>query len=348
MFRPVALVALLLLAPIHTQNHLAAQASTAHVTGRVVDVATGEPIAGARVILGMALAPGQKPSAPPALPSRPVTGETNADGVFVMNDVPQGRWRVQVQKTGFYLAGTAPVIDVASASVTAPEIRLDRGGAVTGRVVDAQGHPISELSVVALQRMPGPNATGGPGANSTSGQTNDLGEFRLSGLPPGDYHVLARPRPVSLMNTASAPSATTFVQTYYPGVADVRVANTVTVTRGGTTQAIDFQMLVEAAFQVSGVAVDASGRPAAGASVRLFPSSRPPLAASFSATARPDGTFQIVNVPAGTYRVQAAMPVVTRTATGVSTSLSFGVAGPGGPEVVVNGGDVAGVRVTLP
>jgi hypothetical protein len=343
-----ASIALLVLAAASPQSIAAAQTSTTNVTGRVVDAATGEPIAGARVTLGFAPT-GPRAATPPVF-NRPLTTETSAEGVFVIRGASPGRWRVQVQKTGFSLLGgnaRAPFIDVGAANVTVPEIRLDRGGAVAGRVVDARGNPMGGLPVTARQHVRQPNGFIGPGGNSVTGETNDLGEFRLAGLPPGEYHVVVRPRPIPMIAAAATPSRTAFVQTFYPGVADLAGAVPVTVTRGLTTSGLDFQMLAEAAYQVSGLAVDASGRPAPGAIVQLVPAVGTPAASTLRATAEPDGSFRIVNVPQGTYRIQAAVPVVVRTATGSSTSVSFGAPGRGADvaEIVVTGANVSGIQV---
>ena len=269
MLRPGTLVLFLLLAAAPAEN--AAQTSTARVIGRVVDLATGEPISGARVtLLRIAPSAGPRPSTLPAMSARPIGGETNTDGVFLVVDIPPGRWRVQVEKTGFSRV-VAPIIEVAAGSVTVPDIRLDRGGVITGRVVGANGTPLSDVPVAALSQTRSASGALLSGQNSVTEQTNDLGEFRLSGVPPGDYIVVARPRPVSPLLGAPTPSATTYLQTVYPGVTDPALAALVRVTRGGTTAGIDFQMIVEAAYQVSGVVVDESGRPAPGAVVRLSP-----------------------------------------------------------------------------
>ena len=101
-----------------------------------------------------------------------------------------------------------------------------------------------------------------------------------------------------------------------------------------TTTAADLHLLVVPAYQVSGIAVDANGRPAAGATVLLQPTPRSARRPPGSAV-QSDGTFQIVNVPAGTYVILALMPVAT---TGVRTAL------PDPSEVVVKS-DVSSLKV---
>ena len=192
--------------------------ATARVVGRVVDAATGEPIAGARVSLAWAGA--QRP----ALPTRPSIANTNADGVFLIGNVPAGRWRMFFEKTGFYPAGGAariPVIDVGAARLAVPDIRLDRGGTISGRLTDPKGSSASDLTVTAVQSTRGPGGAFSRPIGRASAKTNDVGEFRLSGLPPGEYYVVAQLRPAPGIQRDASPSRTTLVPTYYPGVIDL-------------------------------------------------------------------------------------------------------------------------------
>ncbi|HEY1304932.1 MAG TPA: carboxypeptidase regulatory-like domain-containing protein [Vicinamibacterales bacterium] len=341
----VRLLALVLILPLAgcLERHVRRDASTAatqtsssaRVTGRVLDASTGEPIAGVRASLAFAA----RVSLPRLLPEI----QTDADGVFTFGDLPPGSWRVHVQKRGYYYgtAGQPPVIEVVEGAATTVTILLERGGAVTGRVLDSRGLPVGDLWVTALQPVQRPDGTIMSMERATE-RTNDLGEFRLAGLPPGDYYVVARLR-VPPFTEAPLPSKTMFVETYYPGAAGITAASPVVVTLGATTQSIDFQMRSAAAYHVLGVAVDARGRPAAGARILLSHGRAGTITTIFDGTAEANGTFRIVNVPEGTYRVQADVLVVTRSGTGSSTSAWFH----GAPvEILVQGGDVTGVRVT--
>jgi hypothetical protein len=70
----------LLLAAPSAGDAAMVQPAASSIAGRVVDLATGEPIAGARVILfEMMPSAGSRPAAPPATRRRPITGETNGD-----------------------------------------------------------------------------------------------------------------------------------------------------------------------------------------------------------------------------------------------------------------------------
>jgi len=330
------LTLVVLLAATFAQGAAVAQSSTARITGRVVYVATGEPIIGARVILSFVSPPGSRGT---PVPSRLTA--TNADGVFSIPDLPLGRWQIRVQTAGFFMVGwngPPPVIEVTT-SGRVPDVQMDLGGAIAGRVLDATANPAGGISVVALQRIRRPDGTMAPGGYSVTERTNDLGEFRLAGLPAGEYVVLARPTTVPATVRTPVASPTVFVETYYHGVTELAHAAPFTVTSGATTAALDLKMIVVPAYRVSGVALDAGGRPVPGTVVRLWTSGA--VASPLSVTAQSDGTFRIVNVPAGTYRVQASPPSRPPT----ETAISFREAPV--QEIVVHGGDVAGIQVTV-
>jgi hypothetical protein len=337
-----------------------APAPTGVVTGRIVDIATGEPIPGATVSLSpvQPSSGGRSTSAaspvPPNLPAllRSLTNRTNVDGMFEIAGVPSGRWRVQVQKEGYIalVATSSNVIDVGGGAVRIRDVQVDRGGAIEGRVLDARGSPITRVMVLAMQQVRNRDGTvrltGGASAS-----TNDLGEFRVSGLAPGQYAVLAQPAP-SIVNpfTGGSPTAAaaSYVRTVYPGSFDVAQASPVTVSRGVTTQGVDFSMLSAPSYQVFGIVVDTSGRPVGGAAVRLV-QVRPPLPATVyqGSPSALDGTFVVVNVPEGSYSAQAAIPFITRNANGGISASILGerAGGPGSVDVVVRGGNVEGLRL---
>ena len=349
---------------------------TGRIVGRVVDAETGAPVAGVRVWLNGPIAPTAPwppPSLPPVAPQgRPtpavpppapdpgtflylqrLTSETRADGAFEIRDVPNGRWAIAAQKQGFVTnrAASLTVVQMeGDRHVSAPDIRLDRGGIITGRVLDARGNPISRIAVRTTQFTTLPDGTIRTTGGSSAVETNDLGEFRLSGVEPGVHYVVAQPPPPMIPmigGTIPPHSTSTLVATFYPGLADPAVASPVNVARGATAGAIEFSLVSVPAYQVSGIVIDAAGRPAAGAIVRL--AARTPFRTSLqSAQSQSDGSFRINNVPAGTYGVMAAVPFVTRSGAGVSGGLSFGdAARPGvAPEVTIQD-DVANLQVIV-
>ena len=171
---------------------------------------------------------------------------------------------MQVQKIGFAPPTDTPLLQVGTGQALAgPDLRLTRGGAISGRVLDARGEPMAEVMVMAVRKPTGGSGRG-RGAPALPagqpGQTNDIGEFRISGLPAGDYYVAASPRPmIPLGQSSPSPSpsgSTTLVATYYPGTSTMAGAQVITVAAGQTISSLEFAMLSAVGYSITGVVVD--------------------------------------------------------------------------------------------
>ena len=200
-------------------------------------------------------------------------------------------------------------------------------------------------------------------------QTNDLGEFRVAGLAPGEYIVAAMPVGFrgfggpgvtpAVPQPSSGAARTTTVRTFYPGTADQAGAQAVTVAAGSEVGNVVFMMQSAPAFRVSGVVVDESGAPVEGAMVMLMGDPMAGFMPGPAGNGRSDssGRFAIDDVPAGTYRANASiMMSVTSRGSGGIGAVSGGfvsIASSAGPissmeqsaEVVVTDSDVSGLRV---
>jgi hypothetical protein len=164
--------------------------------GRVLEVGTNTPVAGAVVTLtgpfGSATEPRAVPLAnitggPGAAPS--VSVMTTGDGYFVVRNLPSGLFTTAVRAAGYVNSDTPPtVIEVLdSPRPTEHTIRLWRFAAIGGRVTDERGEPLAGVQVTALTRL-------GSGAGVqlrpfATELTDDRGEYRIAGLPPGEYAV---------------------------------------------------------------------------------------------------------------------------------------------------------------
>jgi hypothetical protein len=330
------------------------------IQGRVVAEGSNTPIAGARVML-MPAALSRGPFGPPAQTT------TDQDGAFAFVQVAAGEYRLDVQKAGFVPYGYVPpgsrppasrTIQVEAGQSTAIELRLQKGGVIPGRVLDVNGEPLADAQVMALRTVStgamSPRLMPAPGQGQ---QTNDLGEFRIAGLPPGEYFIAAMPRrsmPVPFGGpggdpTPASPARTTTATTYYPGTIDPAAAQSIAVAAGETVNNVQFTMQTSPAFRVSGIVVDENGQPVAGAMVMLMGDLRygaPPGPAG-NARAGDDGRFVIGEVTPGTYRISASVPMVMN---GGSGYMSFSTrAGSMSPTagVTVTEADVAGVTVVV-
>ena len=105
---------------------------------------------------------------------------------------------------------------------------LLRGAVIAVRLVDHLGDPVAGYRVLAYR----PGSGGARELTSLANvhTTDDRGDIRLSGLPPGEYHVAAAPGPFA---TAFPPSSrVSRLQTFYPGVTSEADAQPVAVALG--------------------------------------------------------------------------------------------------------------------
>src|SRR5205085_1142947 len=92
----------------------------------------------------------------------------------------------------------------------------------------------------------------------TGDTTDDTGAFRLFGLGPGTYYIAASlragpPDSDTLLGTVGA-------MTYYPGTADLTIAQPV-VLGAGDDAVVAFQVVPVRSVRVTGVVIGANGTP---------------------------------------------------------------------------------------
>src|SRR5882672_2235300 len=152
------------------ENPSASVPQTRSFSGRVVADETGDPIANARVSLS---APG--PGTPVVL--------TDREGRFTLT-APPARVTVVANKSGY--GRREAILPAAERSI---EIRLSRGAAISGRVVDEFGDPMMGARVIV--EKPSNPSDGFSGDAATS--TDDRGEYRLGSLQGGTFNVAVVP-----------------------------------------------------------------------------------------------------------------------------------------------------------
>ena len=303
----------------------------------------------------------------------PPQAVTSQDGAYVFERLRPGAYTVAVEKTG-YAAPIGPsnarrVQVAAGQSIDGVDLQLERGAVITGRVLDPAGEPLPDAHVTAMRRVASrgalPRLLPAPGQGQ---QTNDLGEFRIASLPPGDYYVAAMPRRMSMFGAAgttgtaraSGSTRTTLTTTFYPGTPDQAAAQPIAVAAGAEVGNIVFTMQSVPGFRVSGIVVDEQGAPVADAMVRLMgdPGRGMFMGPVGGTRTQANGRFDIDEVPAGNYRVNASVMMAISSSGGgaagvgwvsgdyVSSSTVRGTALDQPTEVVVVNADVKGVRVT--
>ena len=328
------------------RDNSAAPTGTAKISGRVVAADTGTPIRRAQININSRDAQFNRSVA------------TDSEGRYELAALPAGRYRLSVNKAGFvaleygqarpFEAGK-PLDIVAGQVLEKIDFSLPRGSAITGRITDEFGDPITDVQVQAL-RYQFVNGERQLVDAARTAQTDDLGAYRIFGLMPGDYVVRASTRP----NMAQGPRGveteqTGYPGTFYPGVTDISQAQTVTTLLGQELSSIGFPLVPARLAKISGTVMGSDGRPLVGAMVIIrarggtgLGALRMNVANGGGNQVRRDGSFQLSNVPPGEYVLDVQQrPQNARSLQDVNLSqLEFA-----SMPVSVSGGDIDNLTV---
>lgn len=273
---------------------------TGRITGRVLAADTGAPLRRAQVRLS-----GQGLGSAQAI-------NTDAEGNFTFANLPAGSYRVMAQKVNFLAqtfgqkrVGVGPGKAVVLTDGQAAEridFALTRAGVISGRVVDDVGEPVPSVSVQAIRP---PAYDGQPVRPMNSVQTDDLGQFRLHGLQPGEYIVGVSPRSLGMMGGAESIDRSGYAQTFFPGVSSMADAQRVQVQAGLETPNVSIGLVLTRLAQISGIVMAPAGAALpGGGSVQVRTVPGMPMFGGGSSSIRPDGTFVINNVAPGSYNLE--------------------------------------------
>jgi len=237
--------------------------------------------------------------------------ETDQSGTCIFTGLPAATYSLMVMPQGGFVrpSGLDPVRlqDGGSQTVT---VRLARTGAIVGRVTDESGEPVLRAQVRALRREP---SAGRRLMMTGSATTDDLGQFRLFDLQPGEYYVSAElTSPMGPMAPAGSGPRTGLAPTFYPGSPSLDGARSITVKAAQDAGGVEFSLVTAALGSVTGSAVDTEGKPLtpgggnAGVNVQLSPRGDSYWSGR-GAVLQQDGTFAIRNVPPGDYYLSATL-----------------------------------------
>lgn len=161
--------------------------------------------------------------------------------------------------------------------------------------------------------------------NRVARLTDDLGRFRLYGLPAGSYIVAAAGDLANASDRSRVGLDSAGIQpTYFPGTTSASEAQRIVLTAGQEATGIVFQLAATPLATVRGVVRSASGRSLAGASVNLTNGTSGRLA-QVSA----DGGFAFASIAPGSYTFLARLDEVAEVAStmvslnGVDTDLTL-------------------------
>ena len=302
------------------------------IQGRVVR-ADGRPVRRAHV----QLASGEDLFSPSAT-------STDDDGRYEFRNLPPGTYLVRAvvpgaSATAFGQRDSSDrggIITLkAGAELDHIDIAMPRPGVVSGRIVDEYGDPMANANVRAGRVVFSKGRRRLVGAGPASSHTDDLGRYRLFGLPSGQYLIGAEVGEAdAFQQTADRPG---YARTFFPGTPTPADAQAVDIGQTQEALTIDFALVRGQIARISGMAFTADGRRLQG-QLSLTQSSRSSAIATPPVSVRTsvDGNFAFTRIAPGEYVLQAATPRSTASTEGEFASLFVTVNGVDLPDIVVH------------
>lgn len=312
---------------------------TGRIKGRLLAADTGSPVRRAQVRL----------SGSEVLPK---SVATDNEGRFEFKDLPAGAFTLNASKSGFVAVNYGqkrpfepgkPIELVEGQSVENADIMLPKGSVISGRIMDEFGDAVADTQVSAM-RSTWSNGKRRLQSTGRTATTNDLGQYRIYGLPPGDYYVSATLRGtqemvVTEMAAAMAVRTTSsinsgapegpsagYAPTYFPGTPNGNEAQKLTLAVGQEAQNTDFGLFPVRLVRVSGSVISSEGRPAEGVMVsaasRTGNDSNPLFGAASTARTDKNGNFTLTGVAPGDYTLNARISQIF-TSSGDGGAMTF-------------------------
>jgi hypothetical protein len=268
---------------------------------------------------------------------------TDMDGLYELKDLPAGRYTLTAMKGSFVqlqygqlrpFEPGKPLEILDAQTVEKVDFTLPRGSVITGRIVDEFGEPTADVQVMAMrfQYVQGRRRLTPAGRPS---MTNDIGDYRIFGLPPGQYYLSATLRGMAMGMDLTSDDRSGYAPTYYPGTPSVAEAQRVTVNLGQALSDLNMALTPTRTARISGTVVDSDGKPLAGGFITVLQRTGVMMFGGGGGQVRPDGSFTVSNISPGEYTLA------------VNVSGGFGAIGETATETVtVSGDDISGLRLT--
>jgi hypothetical protein len=269
---------------------------------------------------------------------------TGAGGTFTFRNLAPGQYTISVSRDGFIpqedlrrgLTATGLSVTVA-AGQTLKDIVLPMIPApvILGKVIDPYGQPLPAALVRAYQRRYTPYGT--QLKIVRNGMTNDMGEFRLSGLKFGEYFVSAgygdRDRAAAIGKTQLSANVSKaddgYATVFYDGADDLSRAQAARLALGSDPGTLNIYLKDSARFKIRGQVLPLIGS----TKIVLAPKGSDLTQADYFTQPNANGAFEIRGVSPGSYVLLA---------TAADGALSSDVI-----AVNVTESDIDGVRLAL-
>ena len=295
---------------------------TATIAGMVIDAQNGRSIPWANVVVR---------NTKRANDARSFLADSS--GHFLATNVKPGAYILLADHAGFFANPHKrlfqPTVEVsAGQELKDVVLRLLPTAVVTGQIVDENSLPLMRVEVKLLAR------TFNKGRMRLAvlgmGITDDRGEYRLYGIQPGDYYVLAEIKPglraknIEVIATSglvgvlersniSDPMAgaqpdqpLTYAPAFYPGTSDFLQAQALPIGAGDLVH-VNFVCYSAHSVSIAGRVVNGvTGEPAGNASVSAYWTDVLGEAAAKPAQTKTDGSFEIRDLAPGRYTLRSS------------------------------------------
>jgi hypothetical protein len=256
-------------------------APRASISGSVVDVGTVylQPLFDARVEL-------IRPS------GSPLVSRTDPNGRFAFSDLPAGRYRVSVTRDGYQRKSVA--VELSTGQQRSDVVlALDLAPTLFGHVRDPYNIPIANVLVEAIKVVYGPRGDRSV-VSVESALSDDLGEYHLYWLDPGEYYIRAssldlKPGESIPGNSRTDAPEPKYAPTYFPGFRDPKDATLIRLRVGSNFSAFDFKLQPAIPVGISGtIYIEATGE---GVGTTIV--------ATYAGAVASDQKFQAKSAPSG-------------------------------------------------
>lgn len=255
--------------------------------------------------------------------------ETGMDGSFTIPHVPPGAYYIFAEKSGYVIpvsmdfigidknnqpaskdlrdalaAGLSP-ITVAANRVTTVELVLHRGAAISGVIRFDDGAPAADITVSLLQKDKSGKWTTPPNIGDMNHQADDQGNFRLAGLPAGEYLLKATlESEAPLVKDSDNERSHYQWDVYFGDGIRPRDAKSITLKDGEESNGDNITIPLSRMHSVSGSVISLeSGSPVGSARVELHNRDDDALASETSVNST-DGQFRLPFVAEGEYNLE--------------------------------------------
>jgi hypothetical protein len=249
-------------------------------------------------------------------------------GHFSISLPSPGLWRLTASARGYvtqsydeYQSYFSAVVLTAAKPTMDLQFHISPESTITGIVMDEAGEPVRNAHV-SLQTVPEPSPGGGvrpPVRMHSNTQTDDRGMYEIVGIAPGAYRIIVQaqpwyaayqPRGQSSSNATPLDPSLDYAYpvTWFPGVDDPSLAETITLHAGDMRQA-DFHLIPVPAIHLRIVTPPTPGnitigRPTAFPNVQqIIPGGTGQPVTSVSIQTDQQGQIDIGGLAPGTYRV---------------------------------------------